>query len=43
VLHLEPYADYLTDTYAHDRLPGGARDVFGWRDLSPLENRIQQR
>ena len=34
MLHLEPYADYLTATYGHDRLPGGTRDVSGWRDLS---------
>jgi hypothetical protein len=34
VLHLERYAEYLTATYGHDRLPGGARDVSGWRDLS---------
>jgi hypothetical protein len=32
VLHLERYADYLTATYGHDRLPGGTRDVSGWRD-----------
>jgi hypothetical protein len=34
VLHLERFVEYLTATYGHDRLPGGARDVSGWRDLS---------
>jgi hypothetical protein len=34
VLHLERYVEYLTATYSDDRLPGGPRDVFGWRDLS---------
>jgi hypothetical protein len=35
VLHLERYAGYLTATYGHDRLPGGASaEVSGWRDLS---------
>ena len=34
VLHLERFVEYLTATDGHDRLPGGARGVFGWRDLS---------
>ena len=34
VLHLERFVEYLTATYGHDRLPRGARGVFGWRDLS---------
>lgn len=33
MLHLERFVEYLTATYGHDRLPGGAPpDVFGWRD-----------
>ena len=34
MLHLERFVEYLTATYGHDRLSGGARDVSGWRDLS---------
>jgi hypothetical protein len=35
VLHLERFVEYLTATYGHDRLLGGApREVSGWRDLS---------
>ena len=43
VLHLERYAEYLTATYGHERLPGGAPGRVRLAGPVPLENRIQQR
>ena len=43
VLHLERFVEYLTATYGHDRLSGGAPGRVRLARPVPLENRIQQR
>ena len=41
VLHLERFVEYLTATYGHDRLPGGAPGRVRLAGPVPLENGIQ--